>query len=387
MISLSVPNISGSEFRHVKECLKSGWVSSAGPLVKKFEEAVCKHVRARHAVACINGTAGLFVALKLCGVRPGDEVIVPTLTFVAPVNIVRYLGAEPVFMDCDDFMNLDPEKVREFCKKECTMTNSGLRNKKTGRIIRAAVPVHIFGNPCDMAQMVEISRRYNFKLVEDATESIGAYYTAGACHGKFTATIGDCGVYSFNGNKIMTTGSGGMIITNDKRLADKARYLVNQAKDDTVRSIHNEVGYNLRLTNLQSSLGLAQLARLKDFIRVKKDNYESYKKELQDIAGINILGIPEGTAPNYWFYSLVIEKRKFGVDRDGLMDRLQARGIETRPIWYLNHLQRPYRRNQTYKIEKAPRFWEKVLNLPCSTNLKIKQIKYITSVIRTFGQE
>lgn len=381
IIQLSAPNISSLERKYINKCLNSNWVSSAGPLVEKFEEAVCKYTKAKHAVACVNGTSGLFIALKLCGAGPLDEIIVPTLTFIAPVNVIRYLGAEPVFMDCDSFMNLDVDKLEEFCAKECRMTKNALRNKKTGRIIKAVVPVHVFGNPCNMAAIMRIAKKFNLKVVEDATESLGSYYTEGAYRGKFTGTIGDFGVYSFNGNKIITTGSGGMIVSNHKELTSKARYLVNQAKDDPVRSVHNEIGYNFRLTNLQSALGLAQLEQLKKFIRIKKNNYELYCKFLSPVKGIKMLGIPRGTSPNYWFYSLLVEKKEYNMDREKLMNCLTKKNIQSRPIWYLNHLQRPYRMNQAYKVEKAPWFWERVLNLPCSTCLQEKQIKHVASAI------
>lgn len=382
MIPLSVPNLNGRELQYLKKCIDTNWVSSSGGFVEDFENAIRRYVKVRYAVACVNGTSGLHVALNLCGVGKGDETIVPTLTFIAPVNVVKYLGAEPVFMDCDDYMNINCTKLREFCAKECKITKLGLKNKKTGRIIKAVIPVHVFGNPCDMEEIMKIARQYRLKVIEDATESLGAYYTSGAYKNKFTGTISDIGVYSFNGNKIITTGGGGMIVTDNGFLAKKAKYLTEQAKDDPIRHVHNEIGYNFRLTNLQAALGLAQLERLKGFIRVKKDNYEAYKKLLKGVTGVEMLGVPEGTAPNYWFYSLIIEKKGFGMDRDGMMKRLQAKGIQTRPIWYLNHLQRPYRGNQAYKIENAPRFWKKILNLPCSTNLSVKQVKYITSAIR-----
>jgi len=381
-IPLSAPNLSGKELHYIKKCIDTNWVSSSGKFVVDFEDAICKYVKVKFAVACVNGTCGLHIALNICGIGRADEVIVPTLTFIAPVNAVKYLGAEPIFMDCDNYMNIDCVKLREFCSKECRITKAGLKNKKTGRIIKAVIPVHVFGNPCDMEEIMKIARQYRFKVIEDATESLGSYYTAGAYKNKFTGTVSDIGVYSFNGNKIITTGGGGMIVTNDRILSEKARYLTNQAKDDSVRNIHNEIGYNFRLTNLQAALGLAQLEQLEGFINVKKHNYELYKRLLNGVRGIKFLNVPEGTMPNYWFYSLIIEKNQFGMDRDGIMRRLQSRGIQTRPVWYLNHLQRPYKRNQAYKIENAPRFWRRILNLPCSTNLETRQVKYITSIIR-----
>ncbi len=381
-IPLSVPNLEGKELEYVKRCITSNWVSSAGKFVTDFEKAISKYTGSKFAIACVNGTSGLYIALKVCGIRPKDEVIVPTLTFIATVNVIKYAGAEPIFMDCDDYMNIDPEKLSEFCRHECRLTKSGLQNKKTGKTIRAVIPVHIFGNPCNMEKITSIARKYHLKVVEDATESLGSYYTAGIFKNKFTGTVSDVGVYSFNGNKIITSGGGGMIVTNNKALADKVRYLTNQAKDDPVKSIHNEIGYNFRLTNLQAALGLAQLERLKSFIKIKKKNYKLYHELLRGIKGLKILGIPEGTAPNYWFYSLLINKGEFGMNRDAVMKRLQLKDIQTRPIWRLNHLQRPYKSNQKYKIEKAPRFWRDVLNFPCSTNLEVNQIKYIVSVIR-----
>lgn len=381
-IPLSVPYLNGREWEYVRECIKSSWVSSAGYFVGKFEAAVSRFVKNRYAIACINGTAGLHVALRLCGIYANDEVIVPTLTFIAPVNTVRYLGAEPIFMDCDNYLNIDCGKLREFCAKECKLVKAGLKNKRTGRIIKAVIPVHVFGNPCDMEEIVKVAAKYCLKVIEDATESLGSYYTNGIYRNRFTGTIGDIGVYSFNGNKIVTSGGGGMIVTNNRSLAEKARYLINQAKDNSLRSVHHEVGFNYRLTGLQAALGLAQLEQLKGFIKTKKENYELYKSLLRNIEGLKIIGIPEGTSPNYWFYSLLVEKRKFGMDRDTLLGQLQAKGIQTRPVWHLNHLQRPYRRNQAYKIENALKSWKQVLNLPCSTNLKAKEVKYIVSVIR-----
>lgn len=387
MIPLSVPNLNGKELQYLKKCIDTNWVSSAGSFVEEFEDAVCNYVKAKYAVACVNGTSGLHIALNLCGVGRGDEVIVPTLTFIAPVNAVKYVGAEPVFMDCDDYMNIDSVKLRDFCAKECKMTAAGLKNRKTGKIIKAVIPVHVFGNPCDMEEIMKISRKYRLKVIEDATESLGSYYTKGAYENRFTGTIGDLGVYSFNGNKIITTGGGGMVITGNRVFAKKAKYLTEQAKDDSVRCIHNEVGYNFRLTNLQAALGLAQLEQLRGFIKTKKINYELYKDLLKNVDGVEIMSIPVGTSPNYWFYSLAVEKKKFGMDRELLMNRLLAKGIQTRPIWYLNHLQLPYRRNQAFKIEKAPSFWKSILNLPCSTSLRENQVRAISTTIRSLSVE
>ncbi|MDD5492382.1 MAG: LegC family aminotransferase, partial [bacterium] len=352
-IPLSIPNLNGNEGTYVKECVDTGWVSSVGKFVDRFEQGICAYTGARRAVACVNGTAGLQVALRLAGVNPGDEVIVPTLTFIAPVNAIKYLHAEPVFMDCDDFMTLDAEKLEEFCSRECSLTNQGLRNKRSKRIIKAVIPVHVFGNPCAMPLIMRVARKYKLRVVEDATESLGTCFSRGKYQGRHMGTLGDFGVLSFNGNKIITTGGGGMILTNSGRLADKAKYLTTQAKDNGITYIHNEIGYNFRLTNVQAALGLAQLEQLPEFIKTKKRNYELYCRLLNTVKGIKLMGIPAGVAPNYWFYSLLVDKREFGLDREDLLARLAKKNIQTRPVWFLNHWQKPYLKNQHYKIEKA----------------------------------
>ncbi|NQU95466.1 MAG: LegC family aminotransferase [Candidatus Omnitrophica bacterium] len=380
-IPLSVPVANGNEWKYVKECLDTAWLAS-GKFVDKFEKAICQYTKAKFAIACINGTSGLQLALRLSGVKTNDEIIVPTLTFIAPVNVISYLGAEPVFMDCDDYMNLDVEKLNQFCKDECKLTKSGLRNKRTGRIIRAVVPVHIFGNPCDMTNIMKIAHKYNLKVIEDAAESLGSYFKGGLYKNRFTGTIGDFGVYSFNGNKIITTGGGGMLVTNNRKLAEKARYFATQAKNDPINYVHSEIGYNFRLSNIQSALGIAQLERLENVIKIKKKNYDLYKKELSDICEVELLGAPEDTRPNYWFYSLIIEKKMCGMGKEGLTRRFLENGIQARPIWYLNHMQKPYRNKQAFKIEKAIWFWKRTLNMPCSPNLAEKEIKKISSIIK-----
>lgn len=384
-IALSEPNITGNAWKYVKECLDTGWVSSAGAYVETFEKKLCTFTGSKYAAAVVNGTSGLQIALQLSGVEVGDEVIVPTLTFIAPVNAVRYLGAEPVFMDCDSFMNLDPAKLGEFLKTSCRKTAKGTVNKKTGRLIKAILPVHIFGNPCDMVSIMSLAREYGLKVIEDATESLGSYYTAGKYKGRHTGTIGDFGVYSFNGNKIVTTGSGGMLVTADKKMAEKAKYLTTQAKDDAVRYVHNEVGYNFRMTNIQAALGVSQLEQLPAFIKRKKKNYSIYKKALAAVKGLELLGVPGGTSPNYWFYSLVIDKAAFGLDREALMAALAKEGIQCRPVWHLNHQQKPYKGSQAFKITRAGWFVERVLNVPCSTGLTKAQVARVAAAIKAAG--
>jgi perosamine synthetase len=381
-IPLSAPCLAGNEWKYVKECLDSGWVSTNGPFIERFEQALCAYLGVGHAVACINGTAGLQVALRLAGVTPGDEVIVPTCTFIAPINAVKYLQAEPVFMDCDDYVTIDAEKVREFCINECEMTGQGLRNRQSGRLVKAILPVHIFGNPCDMVSLMATAEEFSLAVVEDATESLGSRYRAGAHEKRFTGALGSLGVFSFNGNKIITTGGGGMIVTDDAAIARRARYLTTQAKDDPLRYVHHEIGYNFRLTNILAALGVAQMEELDGFIAKRKENHGLYRRLLEDTKGIAMLEAPRDTQVNHWFYALLVDKDAYGLSRDELMERLGREGIETRPLWHLNHLQKPYQENLSYRIERAPFFLERVLNVPCGSGLGRGDVERIAARIR-----
>lgn len=380
-IPLSVPNLKGKELEYVTNAIETEWVSTGGAYINDFEKYMAKYLKVDNTVACQSGTAGLHLALKLAGVNYGDEVIVPTLTFIAAVNPVKYLGAEPIFMDCDDSLNMDLGKLEEFCSKECFLTKHGLLNKSTNKIIKALVIVHVFGNMADMQNAMEIASRYKLKVIEDATEALGSYCTVGKYKERYAGTIGDFGVYSFNGNKIITTGGGGMLTANNKESLEKAKYLSTQAKDDELYYIHNEIGYNYRMTNLQAALGVAQLEQLDEFIEIKTRNYKVYKEYIDQIDGLDMLDFNKNTRPNYWFYSLIINREKYGYPIDELLKNLNNHGVQTRPIWGLIHQQIPYINNQTFNIEKAEDYISKILNIPCSTNLGTDDIMYVIDAL------
>ena len=270
MIPLSVPNIKGKEWEYVKECLDTEWVSSAGSFVERFENDIANFTKAKYVIACSSGTSALHISLKLSGVQPGDEVIIPSLTFIAPVNAIKYNGANPIFMDADNYFNLDVEKTIEFLNNETFQKNGYSYNKKTKNKITAIVPVHMWGNAVDLAPLINICIDMGIKIVEDSSESLGTFYNENDLKGKHTGTLGTFGCLSFNGNKIITTGGGGAILTNDKELAKKARYLTTQAKDDPIRYIHNEIGFNYRLTNVQAAIGVGQFEMLESFLERKK---------------------------------------------------------------------------------------------------------------------
>lgn len=378
-IPLSVPNLKGNELAYVTKAVETEWVSSGGSFIIDFEKKLAEFVHTDAAVAVQSGTAALHLSLMEAGVAYGEEVIAPTLTFIAAVNPIRYCGAEPVFMDCDDSLCMDPVKLERFLKEECAFEGGVVTNKATGKRIRAIVVVHVFGNLADMEAIMKIAEDYQLKVIEDATEALGSYYTEGPLAGQYAGTIADFGCYSFNGNKIITTGGGGMIVAKDAAALDHMRYISTQAKDNPTNFIHGEVGYNYRMTNLQAALGVAQMEQLPGFIATKKNNYERYAEHFKDLAAVRLLPFEEGTAPNYWFYALFIEGDR---DIQAIMDSLQEQQIQTRPIWGLIHEQKPYVGTQAYALEQAPYYAKHVINIPCSTNLKEDDVDYVADCIK-----
>ena len=384
MINLSVPNLSMDILDNLKECLESGWVSTGGRFIPEFETKVKNYMKTKFAAGVQSGTAGLHMSLQVLGVQRDEEVFVPTLTFIAAVNPTTYLGASPIFIDCDDSLCMDPIKLEKFCSEECDFKEGVLVNKKTNKKIRALVVVHVFGNMADMEKIMDIAKKYNLKVLEDATEALGTYYTEGRYKGKYAGTIGDIGVLSFNANKIITTGGGGMVVGDNEELVEKVRFLSSQAKKDTLYFIHDEIGYNYRMLNLQAALGTSQIDQLESFIETKIKNYNIYKEELEKIEGLEILPFVEGIRANHWFYSLKIDKEKYGIGRDELLQKLVDAGIQTRPIWGLIHQQKPYSACQNYEIEKALYYYDRILNLPCSSNLTEKEVYQVIEKIREF---
>ena len=381
-VPLSIPNFNGNEKKYVDDALEQGWVSTGGAYITRLEQQLAEFLKVDRAAACQSGTSGLHLALVECGVQPGDMVIVPTLTFIAAVNPVRYQFADPVFMDCDESLCLDPEKLAEFCEKECKLEAQQLVHKKSGRVVKAVIVVHVFGNLADMEAIMSIAGKYHLKVVEDATEALGSHYTAGKLAGRYAGTIGDFGVYSFNGNKIITTGGGGAVTARCADEVEHLKYLSTQAKDDPQFYIHNEIGYNYRMTNLQAALGVAQMEELQQFIETKHRNYILYKERFREVSFGTLLPFREGTCSNQWFYSLQLrEDRLQGKDMRDIIGALQERGIQTRAIWGLIHEQKPYRQNIAYKIEKAPCYSATVLNIPSSTQLTEEDICYAAEQI------
>ena len=379
-IPLSIPNFEGNERKYVDDALDQGWVSTGGAYITKLEEKLADFLNVEKTAAVQSGTSALHLSLIVCGVQPGDMVIVPTLTFIAAVNPVRYQFAEPVFMDCDDSLCMDPQKLRRFCESECVTENGQLKHKSTGKTVKAVVVVHVFGNMADMESIMDIAQEFHLKVIEDATEALGTQYTNGRYSGKFAGTIGDFGTYSFNGNKIITTGGGGAVTAKYPAEVEHLKYLSTQAKDDPHFYVHNEIGYNYRMTNLQAALGVAQMEELPEFIHRKQENYRFYQQLLQGFPNGTLFSFREGTSSNKWFYSLKLKLQTKKM-RD-VITMLQECGVQTRAIWGLIHEQLPYQNAIAYEMEKAPYYSQCILNIPSSTQITNEDIRFVVENIK-----
>ncbi len=379
-IPLSIPNFEGNEKKYVNDAVEQGWVSTGGAYINKLEGQLADFLHTENVAACQSGTSALHLSLVEAGVKPGDVVIVPPLTFIAAVNPIKYQFASPVFIDCDDSFCIDPQKLLKFCESECEFKDSILTYK--GQVVRALVVVHVFGNIADMISIMEIAEKYNIKVIEDATEALGSRYTDGPFAGKYAGTIGDFGAFSFNGNKIITTGGGGAVTANKTEVVDHIRYLSTQAKNDPHFYIHNEVGYNYRMTNLQAALGVAQMEELPEFIRRKNENFDKYKKLFEGFEFGKLVDFREGTFSNKWFYSLEINRDRIKASMRDIIKALEECGIQTRAIWGLINEQIPYQNEVTYELEKAPYYAERILNIPCSTQITAEEIEYVAETIK-----
>ncbi|WP_238883216.1 LegC family aminotransferase [Clostridium sp. YIM B02551] len=364
MIPLCIPEISGNEWKYIKECLDTNWVSSAGSYVNKFEEDFAKHIGSKKAVVTMNGTAALELALRALGIGNGDEVIVSSMTFISPVNTIRYVGAEPVFVDvCRDTYVMDAEKVEE------------LITPRT----KAIMPVHIYGHPVDMDKIMEIASKYNLYVIEDATEGLGSVYK-----GRELGSIGDVGCFSFNGNKLITTGAGGMLTTNNEMLGEKAKYLSTQTKKVLKNGAfyHEEIGYNYRMPNLLAAMGCAQLENIERYIEIKRKNANLYNTLLSDVKGITIPVEKDKVKNVYWLYSILVED-EYPLSRDELIYKLRENGIESRTFFMPVHKMPPYVGSRHGDMLITNEISEKGINLPSSVGLTDNDIIKVINIIKS----
>jgi perosamine synthetase len=376
-LPLCVPEIRGNEWKYVKECLDTGWVSSVGGFVERFEQNVADFVGARFGVATVNGTAALHIALKIAGVEPGDEVLISALTFIAPANAIRYAGAFPVFIDAEPaYWQMDPQKVSEFLENECEWREGALYNRGTDRRVKAILPVHILGHSVDLDHIREAARKYNLPIIEDATESLGAKY-----HEQMVGNLGDIACFSFNGNKIITTGGGGMIVTNNEQWARKAKYLTTQAKDDPLEYVHNEVGYNYRLVNVLAAMGCAQMEQLPEYIVKKRHIASTYSRALVGVPGITPMAEASWACSTFWLYTILVDRELFGMDSRALLHKLDKAKVQTRPLWEPMHRSKALSDCGVFDCPVADRLNAEALSLPCSVSVTDEDIHYVVDVL------
>jgi len=359
-IPLHEPTFNEQEVEYVTDCIKSGWVSSVGAYVSRFEEDLANFVGVKRAVAVVNGTAALQIALKVAGVKPNDEVLMPSLTFIATANAVSYLQAVPHFVDVNrETLGIDPDKLSQYIASVGDIRGSDVYNKYTNRRIKAIVPMHTFGHPCMMDELISICDRYNITLVEDAAESLGSYYK-----GKHTGTFGKVSAVSFNGNKIITTGGGGAILTNDESLADYAKHLTTTAKAPHKWAyVHDEIGYNYRMPNLNAALGCAQLEKMNTFVTAKRHLTEIYEKLLMDLDGVDLFVEPEHCQSNYWLQTIVLDK---SIDQNEVLHYLNEQGVMCRPIWLPIHKLAMYEHCPKMNIDTTESLERQLINIPSS---------------------
>lgn len=364
-LALHEPEFRGREWQYVKDCIDTGWVSSVGAYVDRFERDLAAYTGVAHAIATSNGTSALHVCLQLAGVESGDEVLMPTLTFIATANAVSYLCAVPHFVDSEAVsLGIDAVKLEEHLRGTAQLVGGTCVNRRTGAAIRALVVMHVFGHPADLDALDALARRWNLVLVEDAAESLGSTY-----HGRHTGNIGRLSALSFNGNKVVTTGGGGAILTNDPELARRAKHLTTTARTPHRWSfLHDEVGYNYRLPNLNAALGCAQLEQLPDMIARKRALAARYEEAFATVEGARFLIEPPGTSSNYWLNAIVLDAACAG-QRDALLGALNDAGYMSRPVWTLMHRLPMYEACPRMSLDVAQQMEAAVVNLPSSAKL------------------
>jgi aminotransferase in exopolysaccharide biosynthesis len=364
-VALHEPSFAGNEWLYLKECLDSTFVSSVGKFVDRFEADLAAFTGAKHVVAVVNGTAALHIALKLAGVKADDEVLMPALTFVATANAVTYCGATPHFVDSEArTLGVDAAKLRDYLASHTEQHSGHCVNRNTGRVIRALVPMHTFGHPVDLDGLLAVARDFNLALLEDAAESLGSYY-----HGQHTGTFGLIGTLSFNGNKTITTGGGGALLTDNAELARHAKYLTTTAKLPHAWDYrHDEVGYNYRLPNLNAALGCAQLEQLPAMLAGKRELFRRYQAGFLPLANIKLMAEPDLCRSNYWLQTLLLDDQ-YANQRDPILKATNEAGLMTRPAWILMHELTPFKACPRMDLACSASLSQRLINIPSSPGL------------------
>ena len=373
MLLLSGPNINGNEWKYVKDCLETGWVSSVGSYVTDFEKKISKYVGTKYAIATSSGTTALHLSLLLSGVKNNDLVLVTNVTFIATLNAIKYVGASPVLIDIDEnSWQMDLDLLTDFLDTKTEIRDNECTLKSTSQRIKAIVPVHVLGNMSDMNKLVSICKRYNISIVEDAAESLGSSF-----ENKHSGTFGKLGCFSFNGNKIITSGGGGMIVTNNEEFAIKAKHLSTQAKADNFEYYHDAIGYNYRLTNVAAAIGLAQLEQLDNFIKKKYFIKDFYINSLKGLGDIKFQTIDKNVKSNWWLFTIKTKNQK------NLLNSLNENKLQSRPFWIpMNKL--PMFKNELYISvnDISEKVYNDCLSIPCSTNISDKELSMVVDCIK-----
>lgn len=379
MIPLSIPHLEGNEWTYVKECLDTGWISSAGAYVNQFEQQVADYVGAKYGVACMNGTAGLHIAQLLLGIGEEAHVLAPNVTFIATLNAISYAGAEPILVDVDPAnwqMDLDLlDTWMEVHTAWVQVEGKQLRvYGQTGKPIKAIMPVHVLGNMGNIDQLVALAQKYNLEIIEDSTEALGSFYK-----GRHAGTFGKIGVFSFNGNKIISTGGGGVIVTDDAELAKRAKHLTTQAKTSAMEYIHDEIGYNYRLVNVLAAIGVAQMERFEGLLEKKQRMDAYYRQELAGVGDIVFQEVPDGVVPNGWLFTFKTRQMR------GLLEFLNAREIQSRPFWMpMNQLQMFADCTYVQTHNHSAQIYESCISIPSSAGITREEQNQVIAAIQEF---
>jgi len=374
MLLLSGPNINGNEWKYVKECLDTGWVSSVGSYVDQFEKMTAEFAGTKYAVATSSGTTALHTCLILQHISVGDYIIAPNITFVATCNAIKYTGAEPVLIDADpDTWQMDLNLLEHFLSNETIVKDNHSYMKKDGKRIPAIMPVHVLGNMCDMDRLMALAKKHHLTVIEDSTEALGSYYKD-----KHSGSIGLMGTFSYNGNKIITTGGGGMIVTNDEALAKKAKHLTTQAKSHPFEYLHDEIGYNYRLVNVAAAMGVAQMEQLPGFIKRKKEIIEFYKNKLEGTGDIRFQKVNENVRPNWWLPTIETDKQK------EVLKALNDNKMQSRPFWVpMNQLEMFKDNLYIHRNNCSDYIYKHCLSIPCSTNITDEEMESVAKTIKS----
>ena len=377
-IPLSIPCLSGNEKKYVVECIETNWISSVGRFVDQFERKFASYVGSPYSLAVVNGTAALHLSLRISGIGKDDEVFVPSATFIATVNAIRYVGAHPVFVDINSVnLGMSPEEILHFIDQHCDYANEHLVNTLTGRKIKCVLPVHLYGHACQIDKLLEIAGQYNLKLIEDAAQGVGCTYK-----GKHIGTFGDLGCFSFNGNKTLTTGGGGMVITRDKDAAKRIKHLSNQARCDNSLHAHDDIGHNYRMMNIQAAIGVAQLEHIDTMIGRKREVYKIFKDQLSFVSDVEVFEAPPDSDSSYWMCLLSIPVEIY----KDFLKHMDQNDIQVRPFWDLTHQMPMYNSYPHTTMTNSSKLATTFVCIPCHQQLTGDDIDRIVSAIKAYFQ-